>query len=343
MKENRLLIITVIAAVVFMPAMLFVFSRNQALAGNMVLEDAVMIPDDTDAVDTTLNVESNIKVVEGVSPDVDVSIGIPLNYDVETDNITVHEDKAGSLIRIAIPSDDKDFYYRNQLTGSQKGIASMTYGYADGIADFDIKTDGYYIPTVHLTPKELSLELTRPEELYGQVFLIDASHGGEDTGNCAYGVMEKDVNLRIAKAIAARAEASDEGGFYLTRGSDEKIAEEDRQKLTELLNPEIYIALHVNADKDTRVTNGISAVVGNPDDEKKVGKLISVIAEETGQKDLGVKTDPAVTYGGEHCVIIYTGYVTNKAEALMIQDPEYASKIGGIIYAWLMHEEKEGI
>ena len=343
MKENRLLVITSIATVIFMPVMLFIFSQNKALAGNMLLEDAIVLSDETDAVDTTLNVESNIKVVEGVGEGVDVSIGIPLGYDVEADSITVHEDKAESLIRISIPSDDKDFYYRNQLTGSQTGISSLTYGYADGIAGFDIKTDGYYIPTVHLTSKELSLELKRPKELYGQVFLIDATHGGDDTGNCAYGVTEKDVNLGIAKAIASRAEASNEGGFYLTRGSDEEIAEEDRLKLTELLKPEIYIALHVNADGDTRVTNGISAVVGNPDDEKTVAKLVSVIAGETGQKDLGVKTDPPVTYGGEHCVIIYTGYVTNKAEALMIQDPQYASKVGGIIYAWLMHEEKEGI
>lgn len=343
MRENRLLIITVIATVVFMPVMLFVFARNSAFAGNMRLDDVNETAATTDAVKTTLDVESNIKVEEGVTDDVDISIGIPLEEVVERDRISIHEDKAGSLIRITIPTDDRDYYYRNQLTGSQKGIASVSFGYSDGVAGFDISTDGYYIPTVYLSDKELSLELTNPKELYGQTFLIDATHGGEDTGNSAYGVAEKDVTLRIAKAIAAKARAEGEGGFYLTRGADEMISDEDRTKLTELLKPEVSVLLHVSADGDTRVTNGISAVVGSPEDEKKAERLIGVIAGRTGQKVLGVETDPELSAAGDHVIVICFGYVTNKAEALKINEEEYASAAGEEIYSWLMNEAKEGI
>ena len=78
-------------------------------------------------------------------------------------------DKAASLIRIKIPTEDKSFYYRNQLTGSQKGIASVVFDHSDKMAEFNISTDGYYIATVHLIPNKLFLELNTPKELYGHI------------------------------------------------------------------------------------------------------------------------------------------------------------------------------
>ena len=338
MRKYGLLITTVIATLICMPVMLFLFAGNEVYAGNMRLED-VSYDDGSDAVKMTLDAESNASVVEGITDDVEVSLGIPLEYGTEIDKITVYEDKAASLINISIPTDDKNYYYRNELTGSQKGIASLAYDYADGYAGFDITTAGYYISTVHLTERELYLELTSPKELYGHVFVIDAAHGGEDVGNSAYGVTEKDVALNIAQAVAQKAEDKGTGGFYFTRNTDEAVSSEDRTKLVTLLNPDIFISFHVNADGETRVTNGISAVVNNPADETEVGKLISVIAAETGQQDLGVTVKAPDEGSAEHEINIYTGYITNKAEALQMGSVQYTDKVGDVVYAWVMQVE----
>lgn len=338
MKQYGLLIITAAATLVFMPVMLFLHAHNDVYAGNMRLEDVVE-ESGSDAVKTTLDAESNIRVVEGIEDGTQISLCIPLNYDTEQDSIVVREDKSASLIDISIPTDDSNYYYRNELTGSQKGIGSLVYDYADGAADFMIKTDGYYVSTVHLTPKELYLELVSPKELYGHVFVIDAAHGGEDPGNSAYGIKEKDVALRLARAVAEKAEDAGTGGFYLTRNSDEAVSSEDRQRLISLLDPDIYICIHVDADKDTRVTNGIRAVVDDPDDVRKVEKLISVIAAETGQQDLGVVSETTEEGLRGHVINLYTGYVTNKAEALMLGSGDYTAAVSDVIYAWLMYED----
>ncbi|MBR1524355.1 MAG: N-acetylmuramoyl-L-alanine amidase [Lachnospiraceae bacterium] len=340
MKKHGLLILTIITTLVCMPVMLFLFSQNEVFAGNMLLEDA-MSDEDSEAIKMSLDSESNIQVVEGMEDGVEASLGIPLEYDTEIDRINVYEDKSASHIKITIPTEEKNFYYRNELTGSQKGIAELSYDYVDaeGNAEFDIITDGFYISTVHLTQNEIYLELNTPKELYGHVYVIDASHGGEDTGDSAYGIEEKNVTLGIAQEIDTLAKADEAGGFYFTRYQDEDVSAESRAKLISLLRPDYSISIHTNADGDTRVTNGICAIVNNPDDLNEVTRLISVIATETGQKDLGVTSQPSEDDPVSHRIYIYTGYVTNKAEALQMGSDEYISKVGGVIYAWLLHED----
>lgn len=341
MKRYGLLIATITAFMVCMPVMLFFFSGNDVFAGNMKLEDVYAV-DGNDAVKMTLDAESNASVVEGITPDVEVSLGIPLEPGTEIDKINVYEDKASSIINISIPTEDRNFYYKKELTGSQKGIASLVYDYTDVHADFDITTAGYYISTVHLTQEELYLELTSPKELYGHVFVIDASHGGDDAGDSAYGVEEKEVALNIAAAVADNAAKNNTGGFYFTRNDDTTVSEEDRERLISLLSPDHYISLHVNADGNTRITNGISAVINDPDDRAGAERLIMAIASRTGQTYLGVKTDKNLDQKTRHSIYIYTGYITNKAEALKIGNPQYAAEVGDIIYSWLMDLEAAG-
>ena len=338
MKKHELLIITIIAALISMPVMLFFFFHNNAFAGNMQLEDAVA-DEEGQALEMSLAIESNMQVVEGIDDGTEPSLVIPLEYNTEIDKINVEEDKASSFISIAIPTRENDYYYKNELTGSEKGIKGISYDYSEGYAKFDINLKGFYIPVLHMTPKTLYLELNTPYELYGHTYIIDAAHGGDDNGDSAYGVQEKDIVLGIAKSIEGSAASDGVGGIYYTRTRDENVSEESREKLIELLKPDLTISLHTNADGDTRITHGVGAVVNNPEDVSEVKKLIGVIASETGQQDLGVRILTSEENPDAHRISLYTGYITNKAEAVKMGTEEYASKVGSIIYAWLMHEE----
>ncbi len=342
MKENKLLILTVSATIIFMPVMLFIFAGNSTYAGNMKLDDTEQ-HDSSDAVNMTLDAESEVKVVQGMDTNAGFSLGIPLDYDTETDKIEISEDKAASLITIKIPTEDKSFYYRNELMGTQRGINSVEFDYIEQAAEFDIHTDRYYVPTLHLTPNELYLELNTPKELYGHVYLIDATHGGEDTGNSAYGVNEKDVTLKVATAVSDIAKTTGTGGIYMTRRTDESVSEKDRETIIDLLKPDIYVTLHVDADEDTRVTHGIRGNTNDPEKENDVRGLIAVIAAQTDQKDLGVTVEKTDDEDDKEIPVsevdIYTGYVTNKAEALKMSEDTYARTVAKVIYAWLMQEE----
>jgi N-acetylmuramoyl-L-alanine amidase len=76
---------------------------------------------------------------------------------------------------------------------------------------------------------------------------VDAGHGGDDRGaKGRAGLLEKDVALRLAAALAERLRAD---GFepYLTRSGDAFVALWDRAKLANEAGADLFVSLHLNA------------------------------------------------------------------------------------------------
>lgn len=59
--------------------------------------------------------------------------------------------------------------------------------------------------------------------------VIDASHGGDDVGNSANGILEKDLMLQISKYMKDRFESMGVP-VIMTRETDETITPEERVK-----------------------------------------------------------------------------------------------------------------
>ncbi|HEX2485832.1 MAG TPA: N-acetylmuramoyl-L-alanine amidase [Myxococcota bacterium] len=76
--------------------------------------------------------------------------------------------------------------------------------------------------------------------------VVDPGHGGRDTGAQRGGVVEKDVTLRIARALRPLLEA--EGlRVVLTRETDRTRTLEERTALAEGVGGDLFLSLHVNA------------------------------------------------------------------------------------------------
>jgi len=82
--------------------------------------------------------------------------------------------------------------------------------------------------------------------------VIDAGHGGHDPGAIGpTGLKEKDVNLRIAKALKQKLD-KDGGKFgitkvYLTRSTDKFIPLEERTAIAKKQGADLFISIHCNA------------------------------------------------------------------------------------------------
>jgi N-acetylmuramoyl-L-alanine amidase len=76
--------------------------------------------------------------------------------------------------------------------------------------------------------------------------VVDPGHGGDDPGARRGGLVEKDVTLRIARALRPRLEA--EGlRVVLTRDADRTRSLEERTALAEGVGGDLFLSLHVNA------------------------------------------------------------------------------------------------
>jgi len=80
----------------------------------------------------------------------------------------------------------------------------------------------------------------------GELIVIDAGHGGHDTGAIAGGKREKDLVLQIAKRLEKQLKKR---GYrvYMTRRSDKFLKLPQRTKIADKKNAKVFISIHANS------------------------------------------------------------------------------------------------
>lgn len=76
--------------------------------------------------------------------------------------------------------------------------------------------------------------------------LIDPGHGGSDPGTSGFGLVEKDLNLAVARKVA---ELLTEVGYQvaLTRSGDTAMSLADRVQMAVKMVPDVFLSIHHNA------------------------------------------------------------------------------------------------
>ena len=76
--------------------------------------------------------------------------------------------------------------------------------------------------------------------------VLDAGHGGADSGAIGGNIYEKDLNLDVAKLVQAKLMKKDIY-VYMTRTKDETLSLEDRVNYSNEINPDIFVSIHTNS------------------------------------------------------------------------------------------------
>ena len=83
--------------------------------------------------------------------------------------------------------------------------------------------------------------------------VIDPGHGGRDPGAAGLGgAPEKDINLRLAQALADTLRETYGFEVLLTRMDDSFVPLEERAQLANKHNADLFISLHCNASKSPK-------------------------------------------------------------------------------------------
>lgn len=75
--------------------------------------------------------------------------------------------------------------------------------------------------------------------------VLDAGHGGYDTGIIASGVKEKDLTLSLARSLKAALEDRERKG-WLTRKIDQYVSIAERRKEAVAAEPGLFLSLHLS-------------------------------------------------------------------------------------------------
>lgn len=168
----------------------------------------------------------------------------------------------------------------------------------------------------------------------GRVVVIDAGHGGTQSGAVYGGVKEKDLNLSIAKKLNSKL---GELGVvtYMTRNGDSTVSLYARSGLANRKNADLLISIHNNAGL-LKTTGSMSLYY--PSSSKTKGNLSSYefasivqrnMCNTLGAKDMGVieRTRLAVLRTSNMpAVIAEVGYMSNATELSKLKTSAYQEK-----------------
>lgn len=176
----------------------------------------------------------------------------------------------------------------------------------------------------------------RRKEEKGEGFLIvvDAGHGGEDSGCLGYGVYEKDINLQIALRLKRSLERR---GFrvMMPRETDEFLAKEERVELANSYQADAYVSIHQNTyEGSDKSVSGIETWYDGADSGRDNERLARLIHQQT-VKSTGanerVLWDIADLYVTNKTLmpacLVETGFLTNQKECRLLSTDEYQEKI----------------
>jgi N-acetylmuramoyl-L-alanine amidase len=118
--------------------------------------------------------------------------------------------------------------------------------------------------------------------------VIDAGHGGEDTGAVGKrGTMEKDICLSISRRVIELLRGRPEYEVFITRPEDRYITLSDRTKFANSVNGNLFVSIHANASP-RRAAEGISTYFLNNHDD---AESLRVATRENSEPLLSVAPD----------------------------------------------------
>lgn len=184
----------------------------------------------------------------------------------------------------------------------------------------------------------------------GKTIVLDAGHGGIDTGANRPGILEKDINLAIALAVSDILH-SQQFNVVLTRDIDKELSgmcDNDkvrgryrrdlsaRVEAIEKSEADLFVSIHANAGAEKK--QGIECYYANSEDSKKLALAIeeqlgkiAPISQKAKKGNFFVLRRSKVP-----AVLIEVGFITNQEERALLENPQYQGKIAEAIVKGIM-------
>lgn len=225
-----------------------------------------------------------------------------------------------STIVYAVADDSMESISGNTISGDEEGMAGNEN--LDSISDNGI-SDGEALESTDAYAMKL------PEDI---VIVLDPGHGGDDEGCSRDGVLEKDINLEITRAVQTKLE---EMGYQvrLTRQGDQSRTTQERVQLANSINADLYVSIHQNAC-ETLEPDGVevwySQDTKGEESERLARLLQKYVVQSTGATTREISETDSL-YVIRECsmpsCLIETGFLSNPAERVSLTDPEYQDLI----------------
>lgn len=170
------------------------------------------------------------------------------------------------------------------------------------------------------------------KKLGDPIIIVDPGHGGEDEGCSRNNVLEKTINLEIAKLLQSKLK---DMGYQviMTREEDTYVTKEQRVEIAQRNQADIYVSIHQNADEKSSAS-GIETWYDGTDETKDSMRLAQLVHQgsisSAAAREREIRKDAQFYVTSETSMpscLIETGFLSNAKERKRLVTAEYQNKI----------------
>ncbi|MCU7667958.1 SH3 domain-containing protein [Bacillus thuringiensis] len=169
--------------------------------------------------------------------------------------------------------------------------------------------------------------------LKGKTIVLDAGHGGKDSGAVGNALKEKDLTLDMVKRVKSKLE-NNGASVILTRKDDTFITLGGRTSISNDSNAKAFVSIHINSS-DSPSARGVETYYHNHSDSglrKNSSSLATSILNElltaSSMPNRGVRDAnfQVIKYNHKPSTLIELGFISNSSDAGIMADTTYKNK-----------------
>lgn len=168
--------------------------------------------------------------------------------------------------------------------------------------------------------------------------VIDAGHGGKDSGAARNHLQEKYLALDVAQRLEPKLQAA---GFHtvMTRRGDYFVELEDRAAISNRQSNAFFISIHFN-DCGSRRFHGAAVYYHSAPSARMAAAIAGSLGAITQDNGIKLANFRVLRKNRFPAVLVECGFVSNRAEAARCATPGFREALAGRIAAAIIAERQ---
>ncbi|MCI5883905.1 MAG: N-acetylmuramoyl-L-alanine amidase [Eubacterium sp.] len=248
------------------------------------------------------------------------------------------------MFKIIIPGNHIDFYNQNPIAINSNVITSVNTELSNGNTVISVTTSKLQGYKIYEKSDSFVVSVGDPRSIYKNIVVLDAGHGGYDSGATNKGTKEKDLNHKIIYTLMKNYFSSNapDTKVYWTRTSDVFITLAKRASFASTVGADIFVSLHMNSASSSSA-NGTEVYYSTNNNSSSfsgvTSKAIATLFKNNlvtrlGTSNRGVKT--AGYYVTKHntvpAVLIELGFLSGSKDYYSLTNSAFQANSAKVIY-----------
>lgn len=308
--------------------------NNRLLSGMISKKTASINPGASSTTANTVTTTTANNITTTATNNTSTTSGPSTKITASASNYSIRIKKPSGLASSAISTDD-DYsnkrlrliingnylsHFNSSANRSVKDSLSYSTSYSSGKTYINLKTSTIKGFSVTQNSSYIYVKYAEPKKMFQRVIVVDAGHGGTDSGAVGNGYLEKNMTLKIVQSIKSNFDKNSNYKVYYTRLSDWYPSLSYRYRLANEVSADRFLSVHINSSdsSSSKGTETLYKTYKSYAQTLQTAALAGMAYSKNSSYDRGLKyrSDLAVLNGPKMTTsLVELGFISNKTEA----------------------------